>query len=242
MQDRQYGRSRLILNHLKRLEPATLILFGIFAGGIFAFYHLLGEVIEGEPLRFDAAILKALRQQDNPETPIGPAWLLHAAGDITSLGGVTVLSLLTVLLTAYLLVAGKKALALFIALCISGGWLISTLMKIAVGRPRPDIVPHLVHVSDLSFPSGHAMLSAITYLTLGALLARGRSNSERVFLMGSAIVLTVMIGFSRIYLGVHYPSDVIGGWCAGTVWALLCWVIFDRMSIGRVTGPASKTR
>ena len=234
MQNRQYGACRALLEHLKRFEPATLMLFGIFAGGIFLFQHLVGEVIEGEPLKFDATILLALRQQDNPAVPVDPAWLLHAADDITSLGGVTVLSLLTVMVTVYFIVSNKRALALFIALSVSGGWLISTLLKIGVGRPRPDIVPHLAHVSDLSFPSGHAMLSTVTYLTLGALLAKGRVFSERIYLIGCAIFLTVSIGFSRVYLGVHFPSDVLGGWCAGTIWALLCRLIFDRLSNSQV--------
>ncbi|MBN9052847.1 MAG: phosphatase PAP2 family protein, partial [Rhizobiales bacterium] len=174
MEKHQYGSYRRVWARLKRFEPASLGLFGILAGGAFLFQYLVGEVLEGEPLKFDAGILLAFRQQDDPAIPIGPSWLLHAADDITSLGGVTVLSMLTILVTLYFVVARKRGLALYIALCIGGGWLVSTLLKIAIGRPRPDIVPHLVKVSDLSFPSGHAMLSAITYLTLGALLAKGR--------------------------------------------------------------------
>ncbi|MBN9034187.1 phosphatase PAP2 family protein (plasmid) [Agrobacterium tumefaciens] len=229
MEKHQYGSYRRVWARLKRFEPASLGLFGILAGGAFLFQYLVGEVLEGEPLKFDAGILLAFRQQDDPAIPIGPSWLLHAADDITSLGGVTVLSMLTILVTLYFVVARKRGLALYIALCIGGGWLVSTLLKIAIGRPRPDIVPHLVKVSDLSFPSGHAMLSAITYLTLGALLAKGRHRSERVYVMGCAILLTVTIGISRVYLGVHYPSDVIGGWCAGTIWALFCWLVANRL-------------
>jgi undecaprenyl-diphosphatase len=225
------GAFRALFEQFKCIEPVTLMLFGIVAGGALLFEHLVGEVLEGEPLKFDAAIPLALRQQDNLAVPLGPSWIPHAAADITSLGSVTVLSLLTVMVTLYFIVSGKRALALFIALSISGGWLISTVLKVAVGRPRPDIVPHLVHVSDLSFPSGHAMLSAVTYLTLGALLARGRPLASRIYLISCAILLTVLIGFSRIYLGVHYPSDVLGGWCAGTVWAIFCRWIFERLSL-----------
>ncbi|WP_439631360.1 phosphatase PAP2 family protein [Shinella sp.] len=225
MEKHQHGSFRRVWARLKRFEPASLGLFGIFAGGAFLFQYLVGEVLVGEPLKFDAGILLAFRQKDDPAIPIGPSWLLHAADDITSLGGVTVLSMLTILVTLYFVVARKRGLALYIALCIGGGWLVSTLLKIAIGRPRPDIVPHLVKVSDLSFPSGHAMLSAITYLTLGALLAKGRHRSERIYVIGCAILLTVTIGISRVYLGVHYPSDVIGGWCAGTIWALFCWLV-----------------
>jgi undecaprenyl-diphosphatase len=150
-------------------------------------------------------------------------------GDITALGGVTVLTLMTVMGTAFLLLSRQRAIALFMFLSIAGGWLVSSLLKLGVARPRPDIVPHLVEVSDLSFPSGHAMLSAVTYLTLGALLSRAQPyRSTRIFLIGAAIFLTFIIGFSRVYLGVHYPTDVLGGWCAGATWALACWMIARR--------------
>lgn len=224
MHNNRYGGYRCILARFRLFEPASFTIFGVLAGGIFLFQYLTSEVIEGEPFKLDEMVLLAFRQRENLGVPVGPAWILHAADDVTSLGGVTVLSLLTVLTAIYFVVARKRALALYIVLSISSGWMISTLLKTAVGRPRPDIVPHLVQVSDLSFPSGHAMLSAITYLTLGAMLANGRPRSQRRYLMGCAIFLTVTIGVSRVYLGVHYPSDVIGGWCAGTIWALLCWL------------------
>jgi len=157
--------------------------------------------------------------------PAFPDWV----SAITSLGGVTVLSLLTVLVAIYFVVARKRTVALYAVLSISGGWLISTLLKTAVARPRPNMVPHLVEISDLSFPSEHAMLSAVTYLTLGVLLAKGRIHSERIYLMGCSVFLTVIVGASRAHLGVHYLSDVIGGWCAGTIWAVLCWIVANRI-------------
>jgi undecaprenyl-diphosphatase len=161
--------------------------------------------------------------------PIGPGWLTHAVDDITALGGITVLSLMTVLVTVHLLLDRRWPIAIFVFSSVLSGWLASTLLKILVARPRPDIVPHLVEVSDLSFPSGHAMVSAVTYLTLGALLARTqRYRSTRIFVMGTGVFLAVLIGLSRIYLGVHYPTDVFAGWCAGALWALGCWLISKR--------------
>jgi undecaprenyl-diphosphatase len=104
--------------------------------------------------------------------------------------------------------------------------LLSTALKLGFARPRPDLVPHGVRVYTASFPSGHAMLSAVTYLTLGALLARVQPQRRvKAFLLGLAIALTVLIGMSRVYLGVHWPSDVLAGWCGGAAWASLCWFV-----------------
>ncbi|ANL43170.1 MULTISPECIES: phosphatase PAP2 family protein [Rhizobium] len=210
-------------------EPLTLITMASIAGGLFVLQRMTSEVLEGETLRFDETILLALRRPGELGVPIGPGWLTHAVGDITSLGGITVLSLMTVLVTVYLLLDRRWPIAIFVFSSVLTGWLASTTLKILVARPRPDIVPHLVEVSDLSFPSGHAMVSAVTYLTLGALVARTqRYRSTRIFVMGAGVFLAVIIGLSRIYLGVHYPTDVFAGWCAGALWALGCWLISKR--------------
>lgn len=192
----------------------------------FIFLRLTREMLEGETRIFDEALLRALRQQQDPGIPIGPSWLTKALTDITSLGGVTVLTLVTLLSVIYLLLVRKRIAALFVLLSVLGGWLISSSLKLGVARPRPDIVPHLVDVHDFSFPSGHAMLSAVTYLTLGLMLAQMQGGrAVRYYFMLVAIVLTLLIGVSRVYLGVHYPTDVLGGWCAGAAWACLCWLI-----------------
>ncbi|ARQ61052.1 phosphatase PAP2 family protein [Rhizobium sophoriradicis] len=214
---------------LSAYEPLTLITMASIAGGLFVLQRLTSEVLEGETFRFDETILLALRRANDLAVPIGPAWLTHAVDDITSLGGVTVLSLLTGLVTIYLLLDRRWPIALFIFSSVLTGWLASTTLKILIARPRPDVVPHLVEVSDLSFPSGHAMVSAVTYLTLGALLARTqRYRSTRIFVLAAGVFLAVIIGLSRIYLGVHYPTDVFAGWCAGALWALGCWLISKR--------------
>ncbi|ANK89161.1 phosphatidic acid phosphatase protein (plasmid) [Rhizobium phaseoli] len=218
-------------------EPLTLITMASIAGGLFVLQRLTSEVLEGETLRFDETILLALRRPGELGVPIGPGWLTHAVGDITSLGGITVLSLMTGLVTVYLLLDRRWPIAIFVFSSVLTGWLASTTLKILVARPRPDIVPHLVEVSDLSFPSGHAMVSAVTYLTLGALLARTqRYRSTRIFVMAAGVFLAVIIGLSRIYLGVHYPTDVFAGWCAGALWALACWLISKRFVPSRAPG------
>jgi undecaprenyl-diphosphatase len=211
---------------MQALEFETLLALAVISGGAFAFLRLTDEVLEGETHGFDDVILSALRQPADLSIPIGPTWLTHAVNDITSLGGITVLALMSALVLIYLSICRRWQIAAFVTISVFGGWLLSTFLKLGVARPRPDIVPHLIEVHDLSFPSGHAMLSAVTYLTLGALLSRTQKDrSTRLFMMAAAIFLTMIIGMSRIYLGVHYPTDVLGGWCAGATWACLCWIV-----------------
>jgi undecaprenyl-diphosphatase len=150
----------------------------------------------------------------------------RALTDITSLGGSSVLALITVASAGYLFVARRPETALFLMLAVAGGALANTLLKLLFSRARPDVVQHLVEVAHTSFPSGHAMNSAVTYLTLGALLARAESSAAiRIYLIVVAILLTLLIGFSRVYLGVHWPSDIIAGWCLGGAWAILCSLV-----------------
>jgi undecaprenyl-diphosphatase len=146
--------------------------------------------------------------------------------DLTSIGGVSVLTLFTAIVIGYLLIGGKRAAALAVLVAIGGGALLDSALKLGFERPRPDLVAHLVEVRTYSFPSGHAMLSAVTFLTLGALLAAVESGRRlRAYILSVAVLLTLLIGLTRIYLGVHWPTDVIAGWCAGAGWALLCWAV-----------------
>ena len=150
------------------------------------------------------------------------------ARDITALGSYAVLSVVVCAVIIYLLMAGQRAAAFWILAAVVGGVLLSNALKLVFERPRPDIVGHAASVFTTSFPSGHATLSAITYLTLGALLA-GLHQSQRfkLYFLGLAILLTIAVGISRIYLGVHYPTDVLAGWCIGAAWAAVCWSMFN---------------
>jgi undecaprenyl-diphosphatase len=227
-----------IIDRFMTFEPIGLMTFGLIAGGLFLFISLASEVREGETHAFDERILLGLRVPGDLGTPIGPYWLNHAMNDITALGGTTVLSLMTILATTYLLLGRRQEIAAFMFLSILGGWLVSQVAKLGIARPRPDIVPHLVEVHNMSFPSGHAMLSAVTYLTLAALLSRAEQyRSTRIFLLGTGILLTLLIGISRIYLGVHYPTDVLGGWCAGATWAAGCWLVSRRFISAKPAVP-----
>ena len=152
--------------------------------------------------------------------------------DITALGGVTVTTLMTLVAAGFLVLSGKRHAALFVVVSIAGAALLSSGIKLGFERPRPDLVPHGVEVYTASFPSGHATGAAATYLTLGALLARFQSRRRlKVYLLSLAVLLTVLIGLSRLYLGVHWPSDVLAGWTLGASWALLCWLVAGSSSV-----------
>lgn len=184
--------------------------------------YLADELIEGESWSIDPAILIGLRTPGNLARPIGPAWLQQSAVDISALGGFTVMTLFGLAGVAWLLSQRKRAEAGWIAASMIGASTINALMKDWIGRPRPTLVPHLVEVTHASFPSGHAMTSAAVYSTLALMLGEGvQQRGGRVALTLFFGALVVLIGCSRVYLGVHWPSDVLGGWCFGTAWALL---------------------
>jgi len=207
-------------------EFGTLVAFLLCSGLAFAFIRIGDEMAEGETRAFDEAVLLALRDPMDRGRPVGPQWLEIMMADVTALGGVTVLTLVTILVVAYLLVTRRLANAALVAGSVIGGAILTNLLKNAFARPRPELVDHLVAVHSMSFPSGHAMGSAATFLTLGALLARTeRKKVVRGYIFAVAGVLTLMVGFSRVFLGVHYPTDVLAGWTLGAAWALFCWMI-----------------
>ncbi|WP_114768254.1 phosphatase PAP2 family protein [Microvirga subterranea] len=225
---------RLRLNELGPL--LTLAAFGFFA---WAFMELADTVREGEIHALDSRLLLALRDPTNLANPIGPSWLEEAARDITGLGGYAVLSIITWGTWAYLMIVGKRGTALLVLVAVIGGTLLSSGLKLGFERPRPDLVPHATRVYTASFPSGHAMMSAVTYLTLGALLARVETRRRaRAFIVGLAVAMTLLVGMSRVYLGVHWPSDVLAGWSVGAAWASLCWfVALQLQRRGQVEKP-----
>jgi undecaprenyl-diphosphatase len=210
---------------LGRREIGPLAAVLLAAGSALAFGKLAEEVLEGDTRAFDRAMLLALRDPADLSDPVGPMWVEEMARDVTSLGGTAVLVLVSVAVIGFLLMVRKRGAALLVLGSIGGGVLLSTILKNVFERTRPDLVPHAVHVYTASFPSGHAMLSAVTYLTLGALLTRVQPQRRvKAYLLTVAVVLTVLIGVSRVYLGVHWPTDVLAGWCIGSAWAMLCWL------------------
>lgn len=193
---------------------------------LFAFFELAGDVLEGDTRQFDERVLVALRRPEDPSLPIGPRWLHSAALDITALGGAPVLGLTVAAVVGFLILQGLSRTAVFVLVASAGGWLLNALLKELFQRARPEVVPHLREVMTLSFPSGHAMSSAAVYLTLGVLLMRiAERRITKFYCMAVAMLATFLVGISRVYLGVHYPTDVVAGWLVGISWALLCWTV-----------------
>lgn len=216
---------QLNLGGLWKNEPGLLLIILAVAAAIWGFAAFANEVMEGDFKAFDKAVLLAMRQ---PQTlaPIGAPAMQEAVRDVTGLGGTAVLTCLTLAAAAFLLLDGKRRMAFFVIGSVFSGMLLSVSLKSHFNRPRPDIVPHATSVANSSFPSGHSMMSALTYLTLGALLARSQTRRRlKAFAMILAATLTLLVGLSRVYLGVHWPTDVFAGWTAGASWALLCWFV-----------------
>jgi undecaprenyl-diphosphatase len=228
---------------LRLNEVGPLFTVAVLSISAWAFVKLAGEVVEGDTHGFDTALLLAMRDPQNPSDPFGPSWLEEAARDITGLGGYAVLTLVTLATLAYLLLARKERAALLVIVAVVGGMMLSSALKMGFDRPRPDLVPYLTRVHTASFPSGHAMLSAVVYLTLGALLARIHPRRRiKGFFLGFAVTLTLLVGTSRVYLGVHWPSDVLAGWCVGAAWASLCWfVALQLQRSGQVERPGESS-
>ena len=196
------------------------------AAGLLAFVMLAAEVTEGETRAFDTFLLLSLRSATDPADPIGPRWLEEMMRDFTALGGTGVLVAVTLAVIGYLVLTRKRHAAITVGVAVVTGFLLSYALKWGFARPRPELVPHGQAVYTQSFPSGHAMLSAVVYLTLGALLARTQAHrGAGIYFLAVAGLLTVVIGVSRVYLGVHWPTDVLAGWAGGAGWALLCWLV-----------------
>ena len=222
-----------------RSESSLLRSVLVIAVLLITFSLIVEEVMEGEPLAFDRTVLLAFRQPSNPSVPIGPPSLQEAARDVTALGSTIVLGIVLFAVVGYMFIARKRAEAWLMLGAVLGGVALNNILKFSFARPRPDLVAPAARVFTPSFPSGHATMSAITYLTLGALLAHTHaSRPMRIYFMSLAALLTVLVGLSRVYLGVHYPTDVLAGWCIGTAWAMACWLLMTWLQReGRVDPP-----
>jgi undecaprenyl-diphosphatase len=217
------------LRKLERHEIAWLVVGACVCLLLWGFLSLADEVMEGDTTTVDTRILLAFRKADDPSRPIGPQWVENSLLDVTALGGPTVLGLVVVSVAGFLLLQTRYHTALVVLATAASGEIANMAMKNLFLRPRPTIVPHLRDVSSTSFPSGHAMESAIIYLTLGAMLMRlAERRITKIYCIGIAVFMTLLVGISRVYLGVHYPTDVVAGWMFGFFWASLCWIVARR--------------
>jgi undecaprenyl-diphosphatase len=211
---------------------------------VWLFIALAGEVREGETDAMDKAILKAFRDPSDLSNPIGSRRVEEAVRDVTALGSMTVLGLFSATVLGFLLFTRRFHASLLLGAALGGGILLNWSLKNFFNRARPEYVTPLHYVDSNSFPSGHSLLAAVVYLTLGALVARLlTTRRQKLYVMAVAVFLTFIVGVSRVYLGVHYPSDVLAGWTVGLIWSILCWLIARQLQRrGKVEGPASSGR
>ena len=208
-----------------RKEIGAVVALLVLAVATNVFLSVAGEVREQETGSIDRRVLIALRVPGHPGTPIGPAWLVDAARDFTSLGSITVLAVIVLIVTGLVLSLRQKREALVLLAAAGGGLALTGGLKDLFGRARPEAIYRAVEVTRSSFPSGHAMLSAVVYLTLGAICAGYAPRPlVKTYIMSIAMTLTLLVGVTRIYLGVHWMTDVLAGWSVGAAWATACWL------------------
>lgn len=221
---------------LRLLAVALLVL-----AGVWIFLWVAYGVSTGSSQRSDERVLRALRHPDDPADPLGPEWLEEVGRDLTALGGAAALLLVTAGVAGYFVLCRRYRALLLLFVATSGGVLLSLGLKMVYDRLRPGVVPHLAQAHTASFPSAHSMLSAVVYLTLGELLARQvKERRLKVYFVSIGLLLSFLVGVSRLYMGVHYPTDVLAGWSAGLAWALLCGLVARRLQQrGAVERPAA---
>jgi undecaprenyl-diphosphatase len=223
---------------LREMEWVPLAAMLAIAVAVWGFVELADDVVEGEAEKFDRVILLAMRTPGDVSDPLGPVWFEELVRDVTALGSLGVLATVVVASCGFLWLQRNRMAVVYVLAAVLGAQLLSSTLKNAFDRPRPDLAPHGMRVYTASFPSGHSTMSAATYLTLGALLARYQKPKRlRFYLVFMAIVLTLLVGASRVYLSVHWPTDVLAGWTIGAAWALMCWVVAAQLQRRRVIEP-----
>lgn len=198
-----------------------------------------------EPHAFDRALLLAFRKGPEHTELIGPQWVEKFALDLTVLGGHVFVTVLILVVLGYLVLSRHYIRAVEVFVATVGGAVAALSLKEVFERPRPDLVPPLYEVTNPSFPSGHATIAAVIYLTLAILIVRFIASRKKIiYVMCVAGILVLVVGWTRIALGVHYATDVLAGWTLGFAWSLFCWLIIDAWEERRArtsAGPRHKT-
>jgi undecaprenyl-diphosphatase len=211
------------------VEAEVLIAVAAVAAGVLAFLTIGSSVLNGGFREADESILLALRNPADLADPVGPIWFEELVRDLTALGSTAILTLIVLAVAGFLYLSGQHRKAAAVVVWSAAGTVLSHMTKLGFARPRPELVPHGAEVYTHSFPSGHAMLSAVIYLTLGVLIAASQEDRRiKRYVLSLAVLLTLLVGMSRVYLGVHWPSDVLAGWALGAAFACLGWLIFRR--------------
>lgn len=221
---------------IARSEIAALTALMVVALGVMTFIEVADDMTEADGQMFDRQVLHWL--QPVAGEPRGPWWLHEAAADLTSLGGISVLTLFAVIAFSFLLIQRKRLSALLLVVGLIGGVALSEGLKALFERARPPAAYQAVETINASFPSGHALLSTVFYLTLGVMLTRAFPKRRlKAFVLGAAILTALLIGLTRVYLGAHWASDVIAGWCAGAAWAMALWLVAYAVERRQAVNP-----
>jgi undecaprenyl-diphosphatase len=206
-------------------EFVLLLAVAMICGSALIFIGVSDLVRRGDFHDAEIRWMRSLRSPENPAQPIGPVWLSRWSGEVTTLGSGTVLTLMSLLVAGYLLSRQENGSAVLLLVSVGGGTLLTNVLKALFGRDRPNAVPYLTDALYKSYPSGHSMMSSVVYLTVAVILARTiKGRPAKIYCVSAALVVSFLVGLSRVYLGVHYPTDVIAGWAVGIAWALLCWL------------------
>lgn len=236
--------SNRAMNWIASHERAVLAGWLLIVAGTWVFFEVAGRVSGGQTQAFDERVVRLFRKPHRPEEVIGPSWLAQFAREITVLGSYSALILVVSVSTLFLSAADQKIALRTLLGATATGYVAMLWLKSSFQRPRPEIVPHLADFHSSSFPSGHALMSVVVYVTLSFQLLRVINNGRvRLAIMFTAILLTTLVGASRVFLGVHFPTDVLAGWTAGLVWSLI-WLVGARrwqLRHDRMTSPQPTT-
>lgn len=212
----------------------TLVIWTLAALSIWSFVEIADFALEGDSPSIEERILLAMRTQADANDPVGPAWVEELARDVTSLGGTGLIVLMTFASAGFLFLQRKPYLAGYLLASVGTGTAASFILKAAFDRARPALVAHGQEVYTSSFPSGHSMMATLAFFTIAALLASAiESRTLKAYVLSLAMFMALAVGATRVYLGVHWPSDVLAGWAAGAAWALVCWGLVFRLRLAR---------
>lgn len=216
-----------IRTRIRKYYPSEIsFLFVILAMAIslYIFFEIADAVSEGEVSSLDSKILFLFRESADASKPIGPERLQYIVRDVTALGSSTILTIITLFVVVFLFLKKEIRSIVYVLSAAIGGGVLVQVLKVFFSRERPDYALHLASELTMSFPSGHSAMSAVVYLSLAVLVSRiEKSKKSSIFIIATALIISFIVGLSRIYLGVHYPTDVLAGWMIGLFWALLCW-------------------
>jgi undecaprenyl-diphosphatase len=209
-----------------RVEFAALSALLIIGLGVAVFAELADDMTEADGQNFDLMVLWALRPTADPSNALGPWWLETAANDLTALGGISVLALFATVAVAFLLIQKKRLSAFMLVLGLIGGVALSEGLKAVFERERPPSAYQAVETINASFPSGHALLSTVFYLSLAVMLARAFPRRHlKIYVIAVGVTIAVLVGLTRIYLAAHWATDVFAGWSIGAAWAMALWLV-----------------